>query len=253
MVQPVKEDLYALDVKKLILRRPQLFGNLGKSQVLFEKAITRHSVVADALIFSTNLGVIGIEIKTARDSTKRLNKQLNAYKRVCDFVYVFCHDSQIARVEKVLDEHHHPNVGLFSYSEYNGEQIVGKLRDSNTSPEYSVYDLLDILWKDELRSMANSLTSGFNVEDDEFKQSMKDAQYAGRKKQSRKKQANGGSSLMIGHQLSISKSLNKPAIIRYIIDLLGLMGAKQLMVDMIVAKVKSPEKVLKFYHFKGGQ
>ncbi|MCC9083788.1 sce7726 family protein [Enterococcus faecium] len=78
----------------------------------------RGNTICDCLIFTEKRGVIGIEIKTERDSTKRLNKQLKDYEKVCDFVYVLCHDTHVPKVEQILNRYNHRHVGILAYTEF---------------------------------------------------------------------------------------------------------------------------------------
>ncbi|WXX03281.1 hypothetical protein [Brochothrix phage BtpYZU04] len=230
-----KDKSYEIDIKGLVLDHPHLFGNIGSSEVVFEKAISKYSVIADCLIFSSNLGVIGVEIKTGRDSTRRLNKQLFAYEKICDFVYVFCHETKVAGVEKILDNHNHPDVGLITYAEYNGETQFGKIRDSNTSAHYDARELLNVLWKTELLRIARSASLTTH------------------------QLANMDKSLVVSvprHAMqyvpqSLRGNLSKRAIIDYIMGLFGPLGATQIVVDMYIEGTHDPAKLIKTYHIGG--
>ena len=79
---------YEEDIKELILDKKHLFLNdTEEHTVLFEKAIVSGSTICDCLVFGVDSGIIGIEIKTERDTTKRLNKQLKHYSLICDKVF----------------------------------------------------------------------------------------------------------------------------------------------------------------------
>ena len=87
------DDLLEDDIKNSILHLQSIFpkNKLGKSLVTYEKTIN-FKTIADCLIFTEKQGIIGIEIKTAHDTLKRLSHQLDDYVKCCSYVYVYCHD-----------------------------------------------------------------------------------------------------------------------------------------------------------------
>lgn len=231
--------LYAGQIKALILKHPELFGDLGKTTIIFEKALPTHSVIADCLIFSSIQGVIGIEIKTDHDNTRRLNNQLKAYEEICDRVYVLCHDNKVAEVIKVLKRYHHDSVGLMSYSTYQGEQLTGIIRDVQICPTFDPANILRVLWKHELVAVANSLTSSGTLDFDLVQRKLNlDAA------------TRSYGRISSGTINPISQSMPKEQIVQYIVGILGLLGAHQLIVDMFINHTKHPDKVLHYYHFK---
>lgn len=237
MTQTVFSDLehpYELDVKQEILDNPELFGNLGESRVVSEKSISEYSVIADLLIFSTNKGVIGIEIKTEHDSTNRLNKQLRAYESVCTEVWVIVHDSLYKEVERVLDNNSHPSVGIISYNVVDKKFYFGKIRETSISDRFDVYHLMMILWKTELLHIARFVGSNNTVKVGNSSELVVTGAYGDKRD---------------GKNSSITGRATKKQLSMYIKNRMGSLGAYQLIVDMFVNEVKSPEKVLKYYHF----
>jgi len=221
MVQKVFENSehpYELDVKRAILKHPELFGDLGETRVLSEKSINEYHVIADLLIFSKNKGVIGIEIKTEHDSTQRLNKQLRAYESLCTEVWVFTHDSLYSSVDKVLTANKHPSVGIYTYSAYNDEIYFGKMKQSSISKEFNVIHLLNIFWYTEISKIAHTISvSKANPQGSEF---------------------------------NVRRGTSKKQLIRYIKGRLGALGAYQIVIDMVISETNDPRKVIKYYHFK---
>jgi len=230
-----KEHPYELDVKQEILSRPELFGNIGESRVVSEKSISEFRVIADLLIFSSNKGVIGIEIKTEHDSTQRLNKQLKAYEAICTEVWVIVHDSLYMEAERVIKRNNHPTVGIMSYNVINGEFFFGKIKDTSISTTFDVVHLMMILWKSELLHIARYVGSNSSIKVGKSDEIVATGFY-GEKRD--------------GKNSSITGRANKKQLAMFIKNKMGALGAYQLIVDMFVNEVKSPEKVLKYYHFK---
>lgn len=145
-----KSGFYEEHIQQLILKKEHLFGDIGDSTVVFEKAIMQGRTICDCLIFTEKRGLIGIEIKTEHDSTQRLNKQLADYEKVCDYVYVLCHDNHIDKVDQILKRYKHKHVGILAYDEFRGEPLLGEYRVAVKSPVKDAYYMFDILWKEEI-------------------------------------------------------------------------------------------------------
>lgn len=149
---------YERDVKNLILHNKHVFAKGSKHQVaVFEKRITQKTR-ADCLIFSHERGLIGIEIKTDRDSTKRLPHQLRDYLQVCNYVYVFIHDDMLQDVSDTLMKLSQEGidsgrVGIVLYSEFQGKLIIGTLQEA-TLQRVNPRNLVKLLWSSECRVIA---------------------------------------------------------------------------------------------------
>ncbi|AAX92338.1 hypothetical protein TwortDSMZ_164 [Staphylococcus phage Twort] len=155
----MSEMFYEQDIKDLIRTKKHLFhkdeitSNIDDIKIFNEKVICQGKCRTDCLVLDRNGTVMGIEIKTERDSTQRLNKQLYYYSLVCKYVYVFCHDKHVPKVEKILKEHKHDHVGIISYINFRGKPTVGKYKQATPSPFRSPYHTLNILWKYSLLTM----------------------------------------------------------------------------------------------------
>jgi len=144
---------YAGDVKQMILDTPRLFvTDDDNTAIWFEKEIVgNYSVqhtIADCLIFSEQQGLIGVEIKSARDSKKRLRRQLTDYVKVCDYVWVLIHDTMLPEVEGILEDF--PYVGVICYTEVNDKLAPGVVKQAQPSPQFNLKESLDMLWSNEL-------------------------------------------------------------------------------------------------------
>lgn len=144
------------EVKEFVLNNKHLFGDMGDTALVFEKrlSVSRKSNVpvsiADCLIFTTKKNIIGLEIKSEADTTKRLNRQLRAYSAICDYVYVLCHDTHVPEVERIVGRYGHSHVGIIAYTEFRGEVVAGVYREPLKSPQREARHVLNILWKTEI-------------------------------------------------------------------------------------------------------
>lgn len=232
-----KERYYEEDIKKGILekghmfRQEKLIDDNTERVIVFEKAIMRGKCIMDCLIADTKGTVIGLEIKTERDSTQRLNKQLHMYSLVCKYVYVVCHDDFVEKVETILKRHKHNHVGIISYLSFNGEPTFGKYKQATLSPIRSAYHTLDILWKTELIR----IYSGIRNPQDYYNKGVE----------------LHSKTLMTGdYRGTINRGMNKPGVINNLIGLMGEHTCYELYGKSLVYGVMDSEKIIDRKYFK---
>jgi hypothetical protein len=230
---------YEHDIKQVILEKKHIFVSEGyNSTVVFEKGIVIGSTIADCLIFSEERGLIGVEIKTERDTTRRLNKQMKNYSLVCDYVYVLCHDNHVEKVEDILKKNGHHHVGILAYTEFRGKAILGVYKAPVRSPYKNVRMAYNILWKPEISNILGG-----------FKRQMKTLEEQGLKVDTVKSRSNGLHGLYTQSNAS-SKYLRKSDMINMIVNRLGEEEANRLFCDIFISGRMHPEKNLKFHYFK---
>lgn len=205
---------YERAVKQFILNNEHLFTSVQSGPqpiVYFEKSITFGKTIADCLIFDHLNQEIGIEIKTAHDTVKRLPKQLKDYAKVCDYLWILVHNDILPEALQVLDTLSYSFVGIVTYVEYDGELFGGIYRKASYNPLNSTYMASMMMWSTELKIMAKSLAN-----------------------------KNGD---------DVSKLTKKSQFIKYMIKILGEEDAKQYLVDFIVSGQGDPNKVVNAYRF----
>lgn len=84
---------------------------------------------ADVVILNGTSSVY--EIKTELDSFDRLGRQLNAYRKVFDRIYVVTHASQVARVEQLTDD----QIGLIQLTKEGNLVPVREARSNKDNIE----------------------------------------------------------------------------------------------------------------------
>lgn len=236
---------YEADIKLLILNKRRMFGNIGKSSIVFEKALSKtkdkrvEKVIADCLVFTERAGLIGIEIKTERDSTKRLLKQLRAYSLTCDFVYVMCHDLHVAKVEQLMKRYKLQHVGIIAYTSFRGKPTAGIYKHPELSPHKEVFHALNMLWKKELLALLGTLRHPApRIEEELGISSYKVGDRKG----------------MYGLHGDLVKSsygnrMTKSQIIMELISRLGTIEANQVLCDVFINDLLHPERAIKLRHF----
>lgn len=232
------KQFYEADIQELILNKQRIFGDIGKSAIVFEKAIMQGNTICDCLVFTEKRGLIGIEIKTERDSTKRLNKQLSDYEKVCDYVYVLCHDSHVPKVEQILTRHNHKHVGILAYTEFMGEAMLGEYKQPSRSPKKSAYHMLNILWKEDLIRMLGT-----------FRRYGDRLEANGAKIMKTNSRSGGVSGLYV--KSTTARRMTKPELINNLINRVGgTEEATRVFCDVFIHNRNHPEKAIKLRHFK---
>lgn len=151
----MQDNLLEDNIKNSVLQNKSIFSHLGKlgnDLIIYEKKIY-DGVISDCLIFTQYQGIIGVEIKTQHDTLKRLPRQLDSYVRTCRYTYVYCHDSKVVKVKKLLKKKHYDFVGIISYTEFDKTPIPGIIQQAKVSPFLMYQGYTSLLWKDELRKI----------------------------------------------------------------------------------------------------
>ena len=236
---------YEIDIKNLILDKQHMFGELGRSTIVFEKALSKtkdntvKKVIADCLIFSEERGIIGVEIKTEYDNTQRLLRQLRAYSLTCDFVYVAIHDKHVPKVEQLLKRHKLEHVGIMAYSKFRDKPLIGMYKEALGSPGKSVYHALNMLWKQELlqilgtfRHPAPRIEAELGI-------------------RSEKVQDRAGMRGLHGDLVksTYSNKMRKPQLIHEFIARFGKEEANKVLCDVFINDRLHPERAVKLRHF----
>ncbi len=235
-----KEDRFReSDVKIAILDNKRIFGDIGESALVFEKAIMRGKTIMDAMICTQKRGVIGVEIKTERDTTARLNRQLKDYERVCDYVYVVCHDTHVAKVEQIIKRYKHAHVGIISYIKFQDTPTIGMYKEASKSPYKSAYHMLDVLWKQELLNYLSAwalpsyrVAEAYGLRPDPF-----DPTHT--------RLDTGVRSGDTYHYQS-----TKPMVIAQVVSRAGEQGATDIFCDTFICNRQDPAKSVKLRHFR---
>jgi hypothetical protein len=110
-VKAIKEGKQLIGDKVL---RESAIEWLGDMQVLQE--VRFKGFTADLLGINTKYkGVIGLEIKSDRDTLEKLETQLLGYSKYCHFVCVFTTLSRMSEIQYMLADERFAHVGIFYY------------------------------------------------------------------------------------------------------------------------------------------
>lgn len=245
-----KDKRIEVDVKKYFLSCKHLFnylGELGDTRVVYEKEIMRGRVRADVMLFTEFKGIIGVEFKTAPDTLKRLPRQLKNYAKVCSYVFVFCHDSHLAGVEKVIADLGMTDfVGIISYSVFEDKIIAGLYKEAQPNPNYDLSLSLDMLWRKDIAYILTVAThKQLDIVKNNFKTiSMNDIDPSG----------GSHNHILKDTQLTTRRSigsgyLSKKALTANYINAFGNTIGTEILCLAFIYPTYNPEKYLKIYNF----
>jgi len=116
--------------------------------LLEELAVLNGSSIADIVLISKIFNQ-AFEIKSARDSLSRLEKQINDYLQVFDYVTVITQASHYDDVERIVPSF----VGIFLI--YDDESF-DYVRKAAASPYLKKEKMVKLLWKNEIYSFLRS-------------------------------------------------------------------------------------------------
>ena len=227
------------DLKQAILQHISLYeylGDLGRTKVIFEKSVNYGKMIADALIFTDNKGIIGVEIKTEADTLRRLARQLTNYLQICQYVFVFVHSSHLKGVIRLLNKYHYYQVGIIVYDQFSNTVIPGLYRQAYFNQSARLQNALSLLWTKEIRSL---LTIFYNQQ-----QKVKAQQY--HLKNQIPSVYNQG---RIGHHTDISITLPRSSLISTYCGIFGYTSGIKIICQVYIDGALDPVKQLQVYNF----
>lgn len=151
-----QEMLYDADMREIIF---ETFENTGERLRIFEELVIGKSR-ADALVVKED-SVIGIEIKSDKDSLVRLKTQVKNYERFCDRCYLATGIHYIDKVEEVIP----PHWGVYVISKDEEENLhIEMYREAGPiageRPKNKLKNQMNLLWRTELIKIVKSYKLG---------------------------------------------------------------------------------------------
>lgn len=129
------------DFKREII--PLLRKRYDTGYVLQEVQV-QNSIV-DIAIFSDE-GLVGVEIKSEKDSLTRLKRQIKDYNSFFKFNILVCHKKHTEKAKKIIPYH----FGLIEIWSEDGEVLLNELRIAKENLSRNHKALVNFMWKDEL-------------------------------------------------------------------------------------------------------
>jgi hypothetical protein len=151
-----QEMLYDADMREIIF---ETFENTGERLRIFEELVIGKSR-ADAIIVKEN-EIIGVEIKSDKDSLVRLKTQVKNYERFCNKCYLATGIHYIDRIEEVLPKY----WGIFDITrDEEGKLHIEMYREAGhiegERPKNKLKNQMNLLWRSELISIVKKYKLG---------------------------------------------------------------------------------------------
>lgn len=228
------------ELQEFVLENKHLFGDMGRTSLIFEKRLSVSKKdgapvsIADCLIFTEKKNIIGCELKSEADNTRRLNRQLRASALICDYQYVICHDKHVPEVERIINRYGHQQVGIISYIEFRGEIVAGVYREPIKNPKRDAYHVLNMLWKSEIVSLLGAFRRPLERAEKELGVSIPENRTTYGDK---------------NNQNSFTHRMSKPQLIRNLIARVGPEEATKIACDVFINNKHDVAKSIKLRHF----
>lgn len=141
-----QEMLYDSDMREIIF---ETFESTGERLRVFEELVIGKSR-ADAIIVKEN-EIIGVEIKSDKDSLVRLKTQVKNYERFCNKCYLATGIHYIDKIETVIPEY----WGIYDISkDEDGKLHIELYREAGPiageRPKNKLKNQMNLLWRMEL-------------------------------------------------------------------------------------------------------
>ena len=124
-INNIDERLYETDIKKEFIFRNYDFFFRENTYLINEMKLNSKSII-DLIHFDFNKNnIIGFELKSERDTIRRLDNQLKTYISFCNIVYVVSHEKHLGKIQELLqDKKYYNNVGIITTTrDYNFTEI----------------------------------------------------------------------------------------------------------------------------------
>lgn len=123
-----------------------------------KKYLKDNNTIYEYPVFDSRADVVNIndslccyEIKTKYDNLDRLNKQINDYSKVFEYVYVVCSEDKLSEVRKIIPKY----CGIISYKDRKNCAFCNK-RKAKKSPNFEITNILLCLNQKELIKYYNT-------------------------------------------------------------------------------------------------
>lgn len=122
-------------------------GREGVVRLVEELELQQGAARIDMAFFGNDL--LGVEIKSPRDSLSRLPDQAQVYSRVFDRVYIVAAEPFMQKVLGIVPEW----WGVIAIHQSEARVFFRAVRAAETNPRVDAAALIDLLWKEELLEM----------------------------------------------------------------------------------------------------
>jgi hypothetical protein len=149
-----------VDVRRVLLERLNgLYSADPNTIVVEELGLCGGFVRVDVAVVNGCLK--GYEIKSDRDTLKRLGRQAMSYGKVLDTVTLVSGETHLAQAAALLPEWW--GIEVAEFDEQSGKTHLVPFRSEKPNPEIEPIDLAQLLWRDEVLSILDRVVPCHNL------------------------------------------------------------------------------------------
>ena len=151
--------VYDKDIRKLLVEKflnMKHFTSDPTTRMIYEMDICYGSSKVDIAVVNGKMH--GYEIKSERDTLKRLPYQIEAYGKIFDTVSIVVANDHLEKVDKLIPKF----WGIYSVEKSEDRARLVRKRQAKINPSVDIFLLSQLLWKEELiyLLMANDICKG---------------------------------------------------------------------------------------------
>lgn len=135
------KDIRAVVLNSIAIRA---FEDKLSHRVIEEMGICRGVARVDIAVIEDTIH--GYEIKSDRDTLRRLPNQIDLYSKVLDYITLVCGSSHIEKIKSMVPSW----WGLSEAKSLHGVVTIYNIRPPTMNPLIDLSSLLELLWKNEL-------------------------------------------------------------------------------------------------------
>jgi hypothetical protein len=139
------------DIRSLLLQAISSVRSSDECLVVNEMNVSMGYSKLDVAVLNGRLE--GFEIKSDRDSTARLSRQMSQYEQVCDRLSIITTERHRAAIEELVPAW----CGIFIVSVSEGHIRISTWRAPRENPKWDILAVLLLLWQEETLKFAHSL------------------------------------------------------------------------------------------------
>ena len=139
-----KEATRDIDIRKVLVRSlVEEYSNDPDTRIVQEMGLCQGNARIDIAVI--NGAIHGYEIKSERDTLKRLGNQLEIYNKTLDFVNLIASKNHIDKAKKMIPAW----WGLSEVHSQNHKIIIREVRKGKINPNLDPNAIVQLLWRDE--------------------------------------------------------------------------------------------------------
>ena len=141
-----------IDIRKALMKKLEKKYRFDQEHLIIEElGLCQGEVRVDIAV--VNGFIHGYEIKSERDTLKRLPNQLKIYCRTLESITFVVNDNHLKNIKKIVPSW----CGILKANDINGRVKLVKIRQSLKNPSIDPSSIVQLLWRDEALDILKEL------------------------------------------------------------------------------------------------